>query len=164
MIEKRQKVLSHLFFSPLDELEDEGISASWSTSMDMLRGLDFQKVKQENQILTKLFGNRRLRSTFSSILYYCSFTLVLKTNVTTAEYWELLLNQQELKSESFEFLKLFSNLGALKNEMQDCFIKVLFPKLNLTLGVSICLNRVSIETLDLDTGREPGLVSTIEKS
>jgi hypothetical protein len=47
MIEKRQKVLSHLFFSPLDELEDEGISASWSTSMDMLRGLDFQKAKQK---------------------------------------------------------------------------------------------------------------------
>jgi hypothetical protein len=63
-----KKVLGHLFFSPLDELEDEGISASWSTSMDMLRGPDFQKAKQENQILTKLFGNRR--STFSSILFF----------------------------------------------------------------------------------------------
>ena len=30
----------------------------------------------------------------------------------------------------------------------------------LGLGVSICLDRVSIETLDLDTGRE--LVSTVE--
>ena len=39
-------------------------------------------------------------------------------------------------------------------------IQIDFGK-KLTLGVSICLDRVSIETLDLDTGRE--LVSTVEK-
>jgi hypothetical protein len=34
-------------------------------------------------------------------------------------------------------------------------------EVSLSMGVSICLDRVSIETLNLDTGREP--VSTVEK-
>jgi hypothetical protein len=47
----------------------------------------------------------------------------------------------------------------------------IFTKINLSqqnfefflcLGVSICLDRVSIETLNLDTGREP--ISTVEKN
>jgi hypothetical protein len=33
--------------------------------------------------------------------------------------------------------------------------------LKLSLGVSVCLDHVSIETLDQDTGKEP--ISTVEK-
>jgi hypothetical protein len=43
----------------------------------------------------------------------------------------------------------------------DLFGKSMFYVILVSLGVSICLDCVSIETLDLNTGREQ--VSTVEK-
>jgi hypothetical protein len=62
------------------------------------------------------------------------------------------------------FLQVIKNRHEVYKMGVDHFVEFHFSKtiklIKLGSGVSICLDRVLIETLNLDTGREP--VSTVE--
>ncbi len=82
-------------------------------------------------------------------------TKVLKSNLVS---WLKVFNRSNISENiTFDQLTKMKNLSIYWKTAQKTFDRLK----KISLGVSICLDRVSIKTLNLDTGRE--LVSTVEK-
>ena len=125
------------------------ITWNWSFSVDQ----KFFKVKITFNQLTKVskFLDLQKKRTFHQL------TKVLKSNLVS---WLKSLKDQifwSTENRTFDQLSKMKNLSIYWKTAQKTFDRLK----KISLGVSICLDRVLIKTLDHNTGRE--LVSTVKK-